>query len=131
MTLLCTHYRCPRSRGLPFQPPTLFFHPMLILLRRHFRCLPFPHQINAHMLPPPHPHSCSILPLCCLAEFQKRLRRNVMRNRIMTFPDVCLHSLKPRLFSHRLRQVVLPLNVSLPPREPPCHSPRHMVLGPP
>ena len=85
ITRHCTHYRCPRSGSLPFQNPPLIFHPILVRLCRHLCHIPWTRQINALLFPPPHTHPCPLLPLYRLAEVHKRLRSNVLHDRIMPF----------------------------------------------
>ena len=96
---------------LRFNPPTLFLHTILFCIHLHRCCLPFPHQGNFRLFPPPHPYPCPLLPLLGLAQVQNQSRRNILRRRIMPLPNVGLHLLKNCLLYCRLRQGVLPYPV--------------------
>ena len=111
IALLCIHYRCPISRSIPCNPPTLLFHPLLVRLRRRRQCLPCLCQVNSCLFPPPHSHPLPLIPLCRLIKVQKWLHSNIMHRCILPSPNICLHRLKPRLRSRRLHQGVLPLPV--------------------
>ena len=116
---------------LRFNPPTLFLHTILFCIHLHRCCLPFPHQGNFRLFPPPHPYPCPLLPLLGLAQVQNQSRRNILRRRIMPLPNVGFHTLKPRLLSCRPHQGVLPYTVQPLQWNLTLKLPHHMVLGTP
>ena len=117
---------CHRSGGL--LSLVLFLHPILVRLRRLRHRIPWPCQVNSHLLPPPHPYPCPLLPLRHLVDFQKWSRRNILQNHILPSPNVGFHRLKPCLQSRRLHRGVLPLSVQPPPWNLPRQSLRKLVL---
>ena len=121
----------PQFQEYSVSKSSLLFLPIIVRLCRRFCRLPCPRKINIRLFPPPHPHLCPLLTLCCLVEVHKRSCRNVLRVRILPSQDVCLHYLKPHLRSRRLCQGVIPLPASLLLREPPCKSQFRLLMEPP
>ena len=109
-------------------PHPLFFQPILVFRLHH---LPCPCQVNSCLFLLPHPHTFPLIPLRRLAEVHKRLRWNILRNHILTSPNVGFHRLKPQIRSRYLQQGVIPLSVQPLLWKPPHQSTHHLVLETP
>ena len=114
----------PHPGSITFLYLLSLFHPILVRLHRLCRRIPCPLQVNVRYLLPPHPHPfpwCHSRPL---AQFQKRSCINLMRNRVLSLPNVLLRRLKICLFHYRRRQGVLSLPAWPSLRELTCQTNR-------
>ena len=114
-----------------FNPPPLILQPILIHLLCRHRPLPLTRQVKSCLLPLPHPHPCTLIPIHHLKKVHKQSCSNIMRDRILPSPNICLHRLKPCLLSCRLWRCVLPLPIYPPLQEPPGQLLHHLVLEKP
>ena len=98
----------PRPGNLPFFSPSLL-HPVIVSFFCRCHCLPCPPQVSVCLLPPPHSNPYPQCPICCPTKVHKQSRINLIRDRVLTLPNVILHFLKNRLLPCHFHRGVITL----------------------